>query len=69
MNIPDLCAGLQDLLCDGIFVDLRISCSDHSPRCLSLKLRYFILKIQSIYLYFRRGNMHVFSIQYVGYFH
>jgi hypothetical protein len=32
MNIPDLCAGLQDLLCDGIFVDLRISCSDHSPR-------------------------------------
>jgi hypothetical protein len=67
MNIPDLCAGLQDLLCDGIFVDLRISCSDHSPRCLSLKIFYYFKG--HFILYFRIGNMHYFRIQYVGHFY
>ena len=31
LHVGRLTSGLQDLLCEGRFVDLRICCSDHSP--------------------------------------
>ena len=30
-HVTRLTCGLQDLLCEGRFVDVRICCSDHSP--------------------------------------
>ena len=31
LHVTRLTTGLQDLLCEGRFVDVRICCSDHSP--------------------------------------